>query len=113
MRGFIPFMPVSPVILYDIPWQNWILSDGVFDPISGTLKRAPGNPGHGTQIQDWPLVIARGTINLTLIFLYLTLRSLLLFTKWIFLKIDFNVFILFTSIFQNDQLLNLKLPLKI
>jgi hypothetical protein len=77
VRGFQPFIPISLVILYDIPWQNWILSDGVFDPISGTFNRA--SRSRGAQVQDWALVVARGTINLTLLFFFLTLRCLLLF----------------------------------
>jgi hypothetical protein len=46
VRGYNPFEPISPVISRDLPWQDWITSDGVFDDTSGSFKRAPP-PGKG------------------------------------------------------------------
>jgi hypothetical protein len=46
VRGYHPFQPVSPIIFYDMPWQDWITSDGVYDETSGSFKRAPP-PGNG------------------------------------------------------------------
>jgi len=44
VRGHNPFQPVVHNIPDDIPWQDWILSDGVFDNISGSFRRkAPNN----------------------------------------------------------------------
>ena len=41
VRGFHPFEPVSPAISHELSWQDWILSDGVFDDTSGSFNRAP------------------------------------------------------------------------
>ncbi|KIL67614.1 hypothetical protein M378DRAFT_267851 [Amanita muscaria Koide BX008] len=37
-RGFFPFAP-NPDMPNNSAWQDWILSDGVFDNISGSFKR--------------------------------------------------------------------------
>ena len=42
---FNPFQPVAPTVPNDIPWQDWILSDGVLDNDSDTFKR--DRPTHG------------------------------------------------------------------
>ena len=39
VRGFNPFQPVAPTVPNNIPWQDWILSDGVLDNDSDTFKR--------------------------------------------------------------------------
>ena len=39
VRGFHPFQPVVPTVPDDIPWQDWILSDQVFDNASDSFKR--------------------------------------------------------------------------
>ena len=45
VRSFHPFRPVDHEIQDDIPWQDWIVSDGVVDS-SGAFKRSrpPGQP---------------------------------------------------------------------
>jgi hypothetical protein len=37
VRGFHPFQPVAPTVPDDIPWQDWILSNQVFDNASDSL----------------------------------------------------------------------------
>ena len=39
VRGFHPFQPVAPTVPDDIPWQDWILSNQVFDNASDSFKR--------------------------------------------------------------------------
>ena len=39
VRSFHPFNPVSPPMLDDHPWQDWILTDGVFDDASSSFRR--------------------------------------------------------------------------
>jgi hypothetical protein len=39
VRGFHPFEPVSPDLQDNIPWQDWLLSDGVIDNDSSSFKR--------------------------------------------------------------------------
>jgi hypothetical protein len=39
VRGHNPFAPVVHNLPDDIPWQDWILSDGVFNNISGSFNR--------------------------------------------------------------------------
>jgi hypothetical protein len=55
VRGYHPFQPVSPSISHDVPWQDWVTSDGVFDETSGSFKRAPpphnGNDDNGGSAQ--------------------------------------------------------------
>ena len=46
VRGFHPFQPVVPTIPDDIPWQDWILSDQVFDNASDSFKRDRPPPNH-------------------------------------------------------------------
>jgi hypothetical protein len=41
VRGHNPFSPVDHILPNDIPWQDWILSEGMFDDISGSFKREP------------------------------------------------------------------------
>ena len=46
VRGFHPFQPVVPTIPDDMPWQDWILSDQVFDNASDSFKRDRPPPNH-------------------------------------------------------------------
>jgi len=39
VRGFHPFQPIQVDVLDDIPWQDWIVSKGVFDHDQGTFRR--------------------------------------------------------------------------
>lgn len=39
VRGFHPFAPPIPSMPNNPVWQDWILSDGVFDNVSGSFKR--------------------------------------------------------------------------
>jgi hypothetical protein len=46
VRGFHPFQPVVPTIPDDIPWQDWVLSDNVFDNTSESFKHDLPPPTH-------------------------------------------------------------------
>jgi hypothetical protein len=52
VRGFHPFAPLNPSIPNDTLWQNWIESDGVYDPVSHSFKRdgppLPADNGHSS-----------------------------------------------------------------
>jgi hypothetical protein len=52
VRGFHPFAPLNPSIPNDTLWQNWIESDGVYDPVSHSFKRdgppMPADNGHSS-----------------------------------------------------------------
>ncbi|KAF8837598.1 hypothetical protein BDN67DRAFT_908992 [Paxillus ammoniavirescens] len=39
VRGFHPFQPVVPTVPDGIPWQDWVLSNDVFDNASDSFKR--------------------------------------------------------------------------
>lgn len=73
-RGFNPFEPVSPAISDDLSWQDWILSGGVFDDVSGSFIRGrpPGNGNDNirgsARTQPLPTAIAGGgsPVGLTL-----------------------------------------------
>ncbi|KAJ2916641.1 hypothetical protein MD484_g3776, partial [Candolleomyces efflorescens] len=39
VRGHHPFQPLAPDVPDDPPYQDWILSEGVFDSKSGSFKR--------------------------------------------------------------------------
>jgi len=39
VRGFHPFQPVAPTIPDNLLWQEWVLSDQVFDNASNSFKR--------------------------------------------------------------------------
>ena len=41
VRGFYPFEPVAPSIPDGIPWQDWIVSDGVYDDDSKSFNTEP------------------------------------------------------------------------
>jgi hypothetical protein len=41
VRSFNPFQPTEVEVEDDIPWQDWVYSDGVLDSTSGLLKRDP------------------------------------------------------------------------
>jgi hypothetical protein len=41
VRGFHPFQPVLPPVPNDILWQDWILSEQVFDDASDSFKNDP------------------------------------------------------------------------
>ena len=49
VRGFHPFEPTDPAMPDDVPWQDWILSDSVFDNVTGSFKRdsPPDNTDNG------------------------------------------------------------------
>ncbi|KIY42955.1 hypothetical protein FISHEDRAFT_54426 [Fistulina hepatica ATCC 64428] len=53
VRGFYPFRLVVPNMPDDILWQHWILSDGVFNNVSGSFNR-DGPPPSSISMQ--PLV---------------------------------------------------------
>jgi len=50
VRGFHPFRPVAPTVPDDIPWEDWIVSNHVFDDASDSFKhdRPPRNLSHGS-----------------------------------------------------------------
>ena len=50
VRAFRPFSPLNPSMPNDSPWQEWIVSDGVFDHVSGSFKRdnLPDNSSNGS-----------------------------------------------------------------
>ena len=51
VRGFHPFAPVAPDIDDDSPWQDWIVTDGIFDAEKNSLKReSPPVPLGGDNI---------------------------------------------------------------
>jgi hypothetical protein len=58
VRGFHPFEPIEPAMPDDGPWQDWILSDGVFDNVSGSFKRdsppVNGDNGNNFSAQSQP-----------------------------------------------------------
>jgi hypothetical protein len=39
VRGFNPFQPIAPTVPNDILWQDWILSDQLFDNASDSFRR--------------------------------------------------------------------------
>jgi hypothetical protein len=39
VRGFHPFAPLNPSIPNNIAWQDWILSDGVFNNVTHSFER--------------------------------------------------------------------------
>ncbi|KAG2370164.1 hypothetical protein BDR07DRAFT_1467937 [Suillus spraguei] len=39
VRGYHPFQPIALAMPDDIPWQDWVLSDGVFNNNAGTFNR--------------------------------------------------------------------------
>lgn len=51
VRGHNPFQPVVHNISDDIPWQDWILTDGVFDNTSGSFVREAPNTNNGASEQ--------------------------------------------------------------
>ncbi|KIY44746.1 hypothetical protein FISHEDRAFT_50773 [Fistulina hepatica ATCC 64428] len=53
VRGFYPFRLVAPNMPDDILWQDWILSDGMFNNVSGSFNR-DGPPPSSISMQ--PLV---------------------------------------------------------
>jgi hypothetical protein len=50
VRGFHPFQPIVPTIPDGIPWQNWILSDHVFDNASDSFKRDRPPPNRNNSV---------------------------------------------------------------
>jgi len=46
VHGFHHFQPVDPTVLDDIPWQDWILLDYVFDNVSDSFKCDLPPPNH-------------------------------------------------------------------
>jgi hypothetical protein len=57
VRGFHPFAPPIPSVPSDPAWQDWILSDSIFDNVSGSFKRnAPSRNRNSTDtVQPQPL----------------------------------------------------------
>jgi hypothetical protein len=50
VRGFHPFQPVVPTIPDNIPWQDWILSNHVFDNASDSFKHNRPPPNNNNNI---------------------------------------------------------------
>ena len=50
VRGFHPFRPIVPTIPDGIPWQDWILSDHVFDNTSDSFKRNRPPPNRNNSV---------------------------------------------------------------
>ena len=50
VRGFHPFQPVVPTIPDDIPWQDWILLNHVFDNASDSFKRDRPPPNRNNSV---------------------------------------------------------------
>jgi hypothetical protein len=50
VRGFHPFQPIDPTIPDNIPWQDWILSDHVFDNTSDSFKRDRPPPNRNSSV---------------------------------------------------------------
>jgi hypothetical protein len=46
VHGFHPFQPVVPTVPNDIPWQDWILLNHVFDNVSDSFKHDHPPPNH-------------------------------------------------------------------
>ncbi|KAM6504524.1 hypothetical protein JOM56_001467 [Amanita muscaria] len=55
-RGFHPFAPTNPDMPNDIAWQDWILSESVFDDVSHSFKRnsLPHDGNSSVTIQAQP-----------------------------------------------------------
>ncbi|KAG6820292.1 hypothetical protein H0H93_002730 [Arthromyces matolae] len=60
VRGFHPFQPLAPIVSDDIPWQDWIVSEGVFNDVARSFHREQSptsqvQPSHGSaQLQLQP-----------------------------------------------------------
>ncbi|KAI9510834.1 hypothetical protein F5148DRAFT_1374166 [Russula earlei] len=54
VRGFHPFAPPIPPMPTNLVWQDWILSDGVFDNVSGSFKRNAPSRNRNTTITAQP-----------------------------------------------------------
>ncbi|KAG6835003.1 hypothetical protein H0H93_005678 [Arthromyces matolae] len=39
VRGFHPFQPLAPIVSDDMPWQDWIVSEGVFNDATNSFHR--------------------------------------------------------------------------
>jgi len=53
VRGFHPFEPLEPAMSDGSPWQDWILSDSVFDNASDSFKRdSPPDDGANSDNDD-------------------------------------------------------------
>ena len=69
VRGFHPTKPIEPAMPDDIPWQDWILSDGVFDNATGFFKRdRPRDSGNNiysaqSQPQFQPTTTTTGDVS--------------------------------------------------
>ncbi|KAF7977926.1 hypothetical protein HWV62_1987 [Athelia sp. TMB] len=48
VRGYHPFAPTDPLVPGNYPWQDWILTDGVFDDASGLFKRDSPSGNHNS-----------------------------------------------------------------
>jgi len=48
IHGFHPFQPIVPTVFNDIHWQDWILSDQVFDNTLDSFKCDPPPPNHNS-----------------------------------------------------------------
>ncbi|KAI0249131.1 hypothetical protein BJV78DRAFT_1378325 [Lactifluus subvellereus] len=55
VRGFHPFKPTQPTMPNEIAWQDWIISDGVFDSASGSFNRNPSSDISSQQLQLQPM----------------------------------------------------------
>ncbi|KAF8816108.1 hypothetical protein BYT27DRAFT_7221806 [Phlegmacium glaucopus] len=48
VRGYYPFEPTQPNMPNNLSWQDWILTDGVFDNVSNSFKHdKPSNGDNG------------------------------------------------------------------
>lgn len=54
VRGFHPFGPPNPAIPNDIAWQDWILSEGLFNGDSSSFKREPLPRNHSSSVTAHP-----------------------------------------------------------
>ncbi|KIY52854.1 hypothetical protein FISHEDRAFT_23499, partial [Fistulina hepatica ATCC 64428] len=56
VRGFHPFSPVAPEVDDGNLWQDWILSDGVFDNALGSFNRDGPPPSGNNDVYKQPLL---------------------------------------------------------
>jgi hypothetical protein len=52
VRGFHPFAILNPAIPNNVAWQDWILSDGVFNHVTGSfIRQRPRNRNTNVTVQ--------------------------------------------------------------
>jgi hypothetical protein len=66
VRGFNPFYPIDTDVANEGTWQDWVYSEGVFDDLSGSFKRA-GPPSNAnlanSQIQFNPTTACADAVS--------------------------------------------------